>query len=102
MSTWWMKPGQHPDAAIGMLPMMFSELSPQPAAEQADANYQGGWSPLPGFSFDPATRVLRYPGDPPMMPIAGTQIRDETILVYPHAWVLVLQKDGSFECSRMD
>ena len=102
MTAWWIKRGEHPDAALGYLPVMFSQYDPRPAKEQADENYQGGWRPLEGFSFNPKTKGLSYPGDPTFYPIAGTKLRDETILVYPLAWVLVLQKDGSFECSRMD
>jgi hypothetical protein len=30
------------------------------------------------------------------------KLRDEVILVYPHSWVLILQKGGSFEICRMD
>jgi hypothetical protein len=89
---------------LGFIPQFLSPADPRPAAEQLDANYQhgGGWRPMTGWTFDPLTNRLSYPGDPPLTPAAVGYLRDEVILVYPHAWVLILQKDGSFEVSRMD
>lgn len=99
---WWMADGAHPDEALGFLPFQVSLKDPRPAARQFAENGPNGWLPLKGFSFDPETETLSYPGDPPMQPIAGAQLREETILVYPHAWVLILQPDGSFEAARLD
>lgn len=99
---WWMLPGQDPDAAIGFLPEQVSLADPRPAAVQFAENGPSGWMPLKGFSFDPTTERLSYPGDPPMYPIAGSQLRDEKILVYPMAWVVIVQPDGAFEACRLD
>lgn len=56
---------------------------------------------MKGFTLG-AGNALRYPGDPPMKPIAETKLRDETICVYPYAFVAVIQPGRSFEVSRMD
>jgi hypothetical protein len=87
---------------LGFLPMFLSELDERPAAEQFDANYAhgGGWRPNEKWSMK--GEVIQYPGDPALRPVAKTQLRDETILVYPYAFVAVVQKDGSFEIARMD
>jgi hypothetical protein len=89
---------------VGLIPTFLDPDDPRPAREQLDANYSfgGGWSPLPGFTYREDDRSIKYPGDPRMLPLAGAKLRHETILVYPHAWVLILQKDGSFEIARMD
>lgn len=89
---------------VGYIPQMLSENDPRPAKEQLHESYSygGGWQPFYGFKLDTVTRALRYPGDPSMKPIASTTLREESIFVYPHAWVMILQQDGSFEVARMD
>lgn len=89
---------------LGYIPQFFSDLDPRPAKEQIDEAYAhgGGWRPLEGWQFYPRTEAIHYPGDPPLMPIAGTRLRDEVIYVYPHAWVNIVQPDGSFEIARID
>ena len=88
---------------LGFLPSFLSESDPRTAREQLDANYQhgGGWSPMKGWTFGPADR-LSYTGDPAMKPLAEMSLRGERVLIYPSAWVVVVQPDGSFEVSRMD
>lgn len=88
--------------AWGLIPDFLSEDNPEPAAKQFNHNYQSGWSPFKGFKLNAATLVLTYPGDPPMEPMGEMQFRDEMILLYPSAWVLILQKDGTWEVARMD
>jgi hypothetical protein len=87
---------------LGFLPAFLSEDDPRPAAEQIDINYQhgGGWQSFKGF--ERIDTCLQYPGDPPMMPVAMTQLRDERIFVYPYSWVMVLQPDDSFDVARID
>jgi hypothetical protein len=89
---------------LGLIPLWLDVSDPRPAAEQLNANYQhgGGWRPFSGFTFNPESRTLYYPGDPPMKPLAEAPFRDETIFFYPHSWIMILQKDGTFEISRMD
>jgi hypothetical protein len=88
---------------IGPLPMWLDEADPRPAREQLDEHYQhgGGWQPFEGFKLQRNHRI-KYPGDPAMAPLAMMKFRDELIVWYPHAWVMILQKDGSHEICRMD
>lgn len=95
---------------VGTIPFFLSENNPKTAVEQLDDSYQhgGGWNNFnkdnsghDKFALD-SHFYLRYPGDPAYKPRARMQLRDETIYVYDSAWVVVLQKDGSFEVSRMD
>lgn len=71
--------------------------------EQLDTAYRhgGGWNPFNGFRLT-ASNCLVYHGDPPMAQIAMGKMRDETILMYEHAWVAIIQPDRSFEVCRMD
>jgi hypothetical protein len=87
---------------LGFLPNIIDDADPRPVKEQVNEKYAygGGWRPMSGFRR--SGFKLIYPGDPPMTPVAMTQIRDEMVILYPHDWLLVVQKDGSFECSRMD
>lgn len=95
----------HPRAtqeSLGLIPYFFSENSPLSAAQQVDENYSyGGWDPFKGFKMLEGG-ALKYPGDPLMRPIARAQLRDETIYIYQHAWVAIVQPDGQFEVSRID
>lgn len=88
---------------LGYIPQFLSEKDPDDAVAQLHKHYThgGGWHSFKGHTMG-KDHSLKYPGDPPMYPIAETQLRDETILVYDHGWVAVMQKDGSFDVARMD
>jgi hypothetical protein len=88
---------------IGPIPLWLDEEDPRPAREQLDEHYQhgGGWQPFPGFELG-KDHKLTYPGDPPMAPLALLKFRNELILWYPYSWIMILQKDRSFEVCRMD
>lgn len=88
---------------LGLLPGMLDAEDPRPAREQFDAHYQhgGGWRPMLGHKLI-EDYLLKYPGDPPLEPIAISQLRDETIVLYPYAFVAIVQSDHSFEVARMD
>lgn len=95
----------HPAANInhlGFIPSFLSLDDPRPAREQFDANYIGGWNPFTGFTLNQGDKSIEYPGDPRLPALFEMTFREEAIFVYSHAWVLILQKDGSFEISRMD
>jgi hypothetical protein len=96
----------HPQATtdmLGLVPTFLSDDDPRSAREQIDTNYAhgGGWCPLPRFRMLPDGR-LSYPGDPPLTPLAETQLRDETIRFYDCSWLAIIQPDGSFEAARID
>jgi hypothetical protein len=88
---------------LGFLPGLIDEDDPRGVKEQLADKYRygGGWRPLPDLTLLP-DRSLKYPSDPPLKPIAVSQLRDEVILFYPYDWLCVVQPDGSFEVSRVD
>jgi len=94
--------GGTPDT-VGLIPMWLDKDDPRPAKEQLNEHYAhgGGWQPFKGFVLR-KDGGIKYPGDPPHKPLAMMALRDEVIMFYAHGWVMILQKDGSYEISRMD
>jgi hypothetical protein len=86
----------------GYIPTFLDTNDPRPAVEQIDANYVGGWSDFKGFDFDYDSLTLHYKGDPPIRPLSALLFRREMLLLYPHAWVLILQPDRSWQIARLD
>lgn len=103
MTLQWQLLEPHALDMLGYLPMMFTDLDPKPVAEQIHRNYPhgGGWNSFKGFTKT-ENQSLLYPGDPPLRPIAKVWVRNELVLVYPHAWVVVIQPDGSWDVARID
>ncbi len=93
---------QNAEVDLGYLPSFLSKDDPRPAKEQINANYCGGWLPLDGCELLYEDLTLTYPGDPPLNPIAGTNLRHELIIVYPNDIVMIIQPDHSFEVARID
>lgn len=96
----------HPEApeALGYIPNFLSVADSRPAKEQFNERYVfGGWRPFGTGQWTMNDKFeLMYPNDPPLRPVAWTMLRDERIVVYVHAWVAIIQPDGSFEVCRMD
>ncbi len=94
--------GGTPDS-VGLIPMWLDADDKRPAREQLNEHYAhgGGWQPFEGFVLR-KDGGIKYPGDPTHKPRAAMMLREELILVYDHGWVLIRQKDGSFEICRMD
>lgn len=99
--------------AVGYIPMFLWESDPRSAKEQIHDRYVAGWNDFQGFRrgstsielIDTQTEDLfnlKYPGDPELPPLAYTKLRNELIVVYPSAWVAIVQPDGSFEVARLD
>ena len=94
----------HPNF-VGFIPTFLDTDDPRPAKEQfAERYHYGGWHNQEGFTTIGGSAILRYPGDPPLEPIAvmAMPLREEAIFVYLHGYVSIFQKDGSFEACRMD
>ena len=89
---------------LGYIPFFLSESDPRPAAEQIGEKYVGGWRPFYGFQLSLDDMTLKYPEDPPMKPLASTQLRNEHIFYYEHSWVLILQEDDpeNWQIARLD
>lgn len=88
--------------AWGLIPGFLNEDDPRSAKEQLEANYIAGWNKFEGFTYDPVNMSLKYPGDPRMDPLGAIQFRDELLLIYQSAWVLILQPNGEWEVARCD
>ena len=88
---------------VGLIPSFLDEDDDRPAAAQFNERYAfgGGWHPQDGFKLH-KDASLKYPGDPPMKPLAMMKLRNEIIMIYPYGYVMILQPDGTFEASRMD
>lgn len=95
----------HP--AVGYLPQIFDENDPRTAQEQANTNYPygGGWNSFKGFTLSGEGHfaTLNYPGDPPTHELARAPFRDQTLILFEHAWVAIVSADGVLEdVARMD
>jgi hypothetical protein len=94
----------HPQATpdmLGFIPSFLDENDPRSAKEQIQANYISGWNSFQGFKLAKDGNLL-YPGDPPTMLLAMTHLRSETIMFYEHAWLVIMQGDGSWDVARLD
>lgn len=91
-------------AHLGFLPLIISPNLAGTVKEQIENGYShgGGYHPMDGWTFDPKTKAIKYPGDPPYHALCSLQVRDETVYVYHDAWVCIVQPDGSFAVTRMD
>lgn len=93
---------------VGALPLCWDPSDARDAITQHDERQMGNgpWSDILSakWKFDPADRSLKYPGDRKMLPLAEAKLplTDEVILVYQHAWVAIIQSDGSFTVDRRD
>lgn len=101
--SWELKHPQATLESLGYIPEFLTTLDSRPAKEQFHHCYSfgGGWRPFVGFTMRPDGDI-EYKGDAPVPLIAETKLRDETIRFYDHAWVAIIQPDGSFEVSRLD
>jgi hypothetical protein len=88
---------------LGFIPTWLDPHNPRKAAQQLHSHYRhgGGWRPFEGFEML-ANGNMQYPGDPPTLLLAEGKLREETIRIYEHGWVAVVQPDGAFEACRMD
>lgn len=86
----------------GFIPSFLDLDDPRPAVEQFNERYIAGWNKFEGFTFDPVNGTLSYPGDPPYHPISAMLFRKERIVLYPSAWVLIIQPDDTWQVARMD
>lgn len=97
---------KHPNASIdmlGFLPDFLNNADPRSARDQLASAYVhgGGWSPFQGFTML-RDGNLQYTGDPVVLLLWETKLRDETVRFYECAWVAIVQPDGQFEVARMD
>lgn len=91
-----------PGVNLGYLPGFIVESDPRPCREQIAERYvYGGWRPQNGYTIKDGS-TLHYPGDPPIHALAVSVLRDETLILFQHDLLAIIQRDGSFEVSRID
>lgn len=106
--TYWLvsrvRGDHHMGDFVGFIPEFFSEDNPASAKEQIHRAYAhgGGWNPFQGFKMSDDKMRIMYPGDPAFNAIATARMRDETIILYEHEWLAIIQPDGSHEIARID
>ncbi len=89
---------------IGFIPEFLDESDSRTTREQLNENYAhgGGWRPMKGWKMCLADHSIEYPGDSSLLPVAKIEFREDTLFIYPHAWVMLIQADGTHEIARMD
>lgn len=100
--VWTIKHPQFSYDGLGYLPSFLDTDNPLPAKEQFHQAYShgGGWMRFEGFTM--TETGIKYPGDPEMVLLAETKLRDETIRFYEASWVAIVQPGGTYEIARMD
>jgi len=87
---------------MGMIPLWLRDDLPAKATLNAGYAHGGGWQPFKGFTKDWKDRLC-YPDDPALEPRCEIKLKSgERVVMYDHAWVAVIEPDGSFEVCRMD
>lgn len=102
MTTWIMLNSRPDD--LGLIPSFFLDSDPRPAREQLNERYAhgGGWHPMTGFTLDSNKLTLNYPEDPPLRMLAMANLHHEKIMLFEYSWMVIQQKDGSYEVGRVD
>lgn len=94
------------DEHLGFLPMILRADDPRPAREQIEERYAhgGGYHPYPDGAWTFSGNSMKFPGDPPLLPLASLALplSHEELFVYDHALVRIQQADGSSRVTRMD
>lgn len=90
--------------AAGYIPAMLEDAASAKAAFNTHYEHGGGWRPLKGWVYDPILRTIKYPGDRALQPYLEARLTDcmELVLVYPFAWVCIVEPDGAYEVARVD
>jgi len=71
----------------------------------------GGYAPFDGFTLsdwgwdawaDGSMATMIYAGDPPVTEVSRAALRDQTLILFEHSWLAIIEKDGSFTVTRVD
>lgn len=88
--------------ACGFIPSFLKVEDNRPMKEQFNERYISGWHRFDGFEIKPKNWTISFPGDPDLQPLGGAALHGEVIVVYPYAWVMIIDADNKFEIARMD
>jgi hypothetical protein len=80
-------------ACMGDIPYLLDPRNPLSALDQLKAATY--WHDFKGFTVKGL--VLQYPGDPDLLPLGGTVVNGDLVLVYPFDWVVVVRDGGRGE-----
>lgn len=112
MLAWQVDPLNHfrpqgvkPEAlvkACGVLLEWVDDSDRRPAREQYDHHYNYG--PLHESTGGSITEegIFMYPQDPPQYPMVKGRMRHETIYIYQHAFVAIVNDNGNIFRTRID
>jgi len=92
--------------ALGYIPNMLSAFDHRKMVDQLNDGYRhgGGWRDFDGFKVSCKEGVysIKYPGDPAHHERARIVMGDETLVMFPYSWVMVIEADGKKRIARMD
>lgn len=94
--------GAEPDAlanACGLIPH-FLDNEEEKALDCFNRHYPFGTHELVGAEIKDG--AMLYPNDPPLYPYMEVAHGNEMVYIYPHAFVAIVQPDGSSYVTRMD
>lgn len=95
----------HPRATrqhLGYIPLFFDERDARSAKDQINERYIfGGWQPFTGPTLD-ENMAMCYSNDPPQPALAVIRLSTERVFIYPHAFVAIVQANGTAEFARLD
>lgn len=97
----------------GLIPEFLSESDLRGAVDQINERYAhgGGWLDFSGFLVEQvgARFQLRYPGSPEdgepdevYAEVSRARLRNELIVLFQSAWLMVRQPDGTHRIARID
>jgi hypothetical protein len=87
---------------LGRVPLLFNPDCADPAWQQLQDNYPGGYQPeAPGKWTLTGDEHLIHPGLPPCPPSAMAYLRSEQLLVYAGGWLAIVQPDGEYTLARV-
>lgn len=99
----WFFKSKHHLMMAGYIPSFLSADSDDSIQEQLDAAYVTGWRPTKAdVRLDEETWMLHFSNDPPLHPVGACALNGSILVLYEHAWVLVMDTDGDWEVCRMD
>lgn len=90
---------------LGYLPEWVTANPEVSIVDEIHNNYAhgGGWHDFEGFTVDPDTGAMSYPGDPVQMPIALFRSDTEVMWLYSGSWVTVYDDySETFRTARID
>lgn len=101
MSNLWFNPH---GVDLSVLATIITANDPRPLKEQIHEGYAhgGGYHPCKGFTLDFENLALRYPGDPPLRPLATTTINNERFVLFESDFCAIIQPDNAYDIIRMD